>query len=251
MKHLLDKIHGDIGIYAQNLNTNEVYSLNHEKVFPSASVIKLPILYLLYKKISENSLDIETKISFSEKDIVDDSPYFLENNLISGQVGLYDVAHSMITVSDNTSTNLLIDLLSFEEINKIIKQMGLNNTILQRKMCDFETRKKGIDNLTTAYDMAMFFYNITPLISSYPYDLMFKIITEQKDLEKIPSGFVNENIIIANKPGELDGVRSDVALLIKNDTKIVISVMTENVKNEVETDEIIGQISKRVFDFLS
>lgn len=251
MKSLLEKIQGNIGIYAENIDTKEVYSLNHDKVFPSASVIKLPILYLLYKKIEENKIKSSINLKFSESDIVDDSPYFIENNLKSGEVSLYDVAHSMITVSDNTSTNLLIDLLGFEDINNTIKEIGLKNTILQRKMCDFETRKKGIDNLTTAYDMSLFFKHINTLIDKDPYDLMFKIITEQKDLEKIPSGFINENIIIANKPGELDGVRSDSALLIKDEKRIVITILTENVINEIETDDIIGQISKNIFDFLS
>lgn len=251
MKSLLEKIEGNIGIYAENLNSGEKYLLNADKVFPSASVIKLPILYLLYKEIENKNIDINQKINFSENDLVDDSPYFTENNLKSGQANLYDVAHSMITVSDNTSTNLLIDLLGFNEINQCITEMKMNNTILQRKMCDFETRQKGIDNLTTASDMAQFFKHIEPLISQEPYNQMFKIISEQKDNEKLPSGFTDLKLTIANKPGELPGVRSDAGLIIDNDKKIIISFMTENVKNELETDPIIGEISRKIFEFLS
>lgn len=251
MINTINKIKGEVGIFAQNINTGESYLYNHKKVFPSASVIKLPILYLLYKKISEGKIDENLILDFSKSDIVDDSPYFTEEIIKKSKANIYDIAHSMITVSDNTSTNLLINLLGFNEINNLLNEMGLNDTVLQRKMCDFETRKRGIDNLTTAYDMFLFFKSIDPLINTNPFDKMFKIITEQKDLEKIPSGFINEKMIIANKPGELPGVRNDCALLIKNDKKVVISILTNNVLNEIETDEIIGTISKNLFEFLS
>lgn len=250
MIDLIKKINGEVGIYAENITSGEIYLYNHEKIFPSASVIKLPILYLLYKKISEGKINEHSKIEFFENDLVDDSPYFTKEIMDKKEASIYDIAHSMITVSDNTSTNLLIDLLGFNEINQIINDMSLKSTVLQRKMCDFETRKKGIDNLTTAFDMALFFKHIEPLITSSPFNNMFKIITEQKDLEKIPSGFINEDIVIANKPGELPGVRNDAALLIKQDKKVAISIMTNNVSNEIESDEIIGQISRKIFDFI-
>lgn len=250
MDSLIKQIKGDVGIYAENLNTGEQYQLNAEKIFSSASVIKLPILYLLYKQIADGKADKNHRLAFTEMDIVDDSPYFEENDLEQGYIDIYTATHSMITVSDNTSTNLMIDFLGMDKINTCIHQMGMNSTFLKRKMCDFEKRNQGIDNLTTACDMAKFFKHISPLIKDSPYNEMFRIITEQKDLEKIPSGFLNEKIIIANKPGELPGIRSDAALLIKNQTEIVISILTENVENEEETDIIIGKISKEIFEFL-
>ena len=250
MEILLKKIQGDISIYAQNINTLEIYSLNAPKIMPSASVIKLPILYLLYQKIYNGEINITDKLNFSEKDLVDDSPYFAENNFKSGYLDLYNTAHSMITVSDNTSTNLLIDFLGMENINSCIQELGMKNTFLKRKMCDFEKRSQGIDNLTTAFDMTKFFSYISNLLSKEPFNEMFKIITEQKDLEKIPSGFQNSDLIIANKPGELPGIRNDTALIILDNSKIAISILTENVQNEEETDIVIGQISRKFFDLL-
>ncbi|WP_255222755.1 serine hydrolase, partial [Shouchella clausii] len=59
----------------------------------------------------------------------------------------------MIIVSDNTATNLIIELLGIEKINQLFKDLGFNNTSLNRKMMDFEALKNGIDNTTTARDM--------------------------------------------------------------------------------------------------
>ncbi|MFN4152663.1 MAG: serine hydrolase [Candidatus Sericytochromatia bacterium] len=258
-----------VGVYAKNISTGKTYRHNAKRVFPSASVIKLPILYLLYEEISKGEISLEQKISFTEKDIVDDSPYFESLVIKNGECNLYDVAHSMITVSDNTSTNLLIDLLGFDSINKKIKSLGMEQTILNRKMCDFETRQKGIDNLTTPEDFGLFFKHISfhlkgltldeilncrfPKISNLEEASveMVKILSEQKDLEKIPSGFTsNKNIFVANKPGELPNIRNDVALIIKDEHHFVISIFTEQVNDEVRTDEIIGKFSKDLLYYL-
>ncbi len=250
MQNLINKINGSVSIYAENINSGEKYLLNEISIMPSASVIKLPILLKLYKLIDSNEININDKISFSSKDIVEDSPYFEKNNLKEGYADLYNIAHSMITVSDNTSTNLLIDFLGMDNINILIQKIGMNNTYLKRKMCDFEKRSQGIDNLTTALDMAKFFKYILKLKDEKPFNQMFKIITEQEDLEKIPSGFKNANFIIANKPGELPNIRNDCALLVSNANEIVISVLTENVEDEEKTDILIGEISRKLYDFL-
>lgn len=264
-----DEVKGIVGVYAKNISTGKTYRHNAKRVFPSASVIKLPILYLLYEEIIKEKISINDKIYFKQKDLVDDSPYFESLGIKNGECSIYDVAHSMITVSDNTSTNLLIDLLGFDSINKKIKDLGMEHTILNRKMCDFETRQKGIDNLTTPEDFALFFKHISFHLKGLTFDEilncrfskisnleeasieMIKILSEQKDLEKIPSGFTsNKNIFVANKPGELPNIRNDVALIIKNEHHFVISIFTEQVNDEVRTDEIIGDFSKDLLEYL-
>ncbi len=166
----------------------------------------------------------------------------------------------MITVSDNTSTNLLIDLLGFDSINNSIKELGLKNTKLQRKMYDFESREKGIDNFTTSEEIALFFKYLTndKIITkkeiesfdifnieseNYISYAMLKILSEQKDLEKIPSGFTNNNYLIAVKAGELPNIRNDAGIIITDNNNYLISIFTENVIDEIETDKIIGEIS--------
>ncbi len=61
----------------------------------------------------------------------------------------------MIIISDNTATNALIELLGYEEINKMAEFLNCKNTVLQRKMMDFEAAKLGKENLTTPMDMAL------------------------------------------------------------------------------------------------
>lgn len=270
MIEIFNEIDGIVGVYAKNISTKKTYRHNAKKVFPSASVIKLPILYLLYEEVIKKNISLEDKISFQEKDLVDDSPYFDSLGLKNGECKIYDIAHSMITVSDNTSTNLFIDLLGFNHINNKIKELGMEHTILNRKMCDFETRQKGIDNLTTPEDFGLFFKHLSFHLKGLSIDEilncrfpkitnieeasieMVKILSEQKDLEKIPSGFIGDkNIVILNKPGELPNIRNDAGLIIKDEKHFIISIFSENVNNEIKTDELIGTFSKELLNYLT
>lgn len=261
IKTLIEQIGGKVGIYAEKLSNGTRYLYNEKVVFSSASVIKAPILYLLYEAFLSGNYSPQDSINYTEKDLVDDSPFFEDLLTKKGTCNLYEVAHSMIVVSDNTSTNLLIDLLGFEAINNKIQALGMKNTFLKRKMCDFESRKKGLENLTTPEDMAIFLKNTldkTKLITKEellkikPKELnsknvflnTIKVMSEQKDLEKIPSGFTNENLIIANKPGELPEIRNDVALIITETDNFVISIFCDKVVDELECDILIGKLSK-------
>ncbi|MEK7432640.1 MAG: serine hydrolase [Cyanobacteriota bacterium] len=260
INELISKIKGDIGIYAENILSKKKITLNEKKIFPSASVIKIFILYNLFQNIFNKKIDINSKLFFEEKNLIPDSPYFETLEIKSGEVSLYNVLHSMITVSDNTSTNLLIELLGFDNINNSIKELDLKNTKLQRKMYDFESREKGIDNFTTPEDIALFLKKLTNnriitkkeieifdifniATKNYISYAILKILSEQKDLEKIPSGFTNNNYLIAVKAGELPNIRNDAGIIITDDNNYLISIFTENVEDEIYTDKIIGEIS--------
>ena len=164
MEQLIKELGKHVGIYAENITTKKRYLLNHQDIFPAASVIKLPVLYILFLNYISGNLAPESLLEFNEKDFVEDSPWFESLNMKSGECSLKEIAHSMITVSDNTSTNLLIELFGLKEINLVIKNLGLKNTQLKRKMCDFKARNNGLENLTTPEDMALFF---NKLIKNY------------------------------------------------------------------------------------
>ncbi len=247
---LIDKIGGKVGIYAESLDTKKKYLFHNNVLFPSASVIKLPIIYCLYKKCELENIKLDYQLSFQKKDIVGDSPLF-ENNLKENSFSLHQLAYFMITVSDNTATNLLIDFVGIDEINEFIKSIGMTKTFLKRKMYDFESRKKGIDNETSPEDMAIFFRFLLNNRNKILFiNDIFKILFEQKDLEKIPSGFDN-NFRIANKPGELDGIRNDTSIIFHENNTYIINIFTENIIDEIKTDILIGKLARQIFECLS
>lgn len=268
MIKIIEKLGIHVGVYAENLITRKIYTYNNFDIFPAASVIKLLILYELFQNYIIGKFSPDTTIFYKKTDYVEDSVWF--ENKEEGNYLLNDLAHSMITVSDNTATNLLIDLLGLKNINKTIEKIGMLHTALNRKMCDFETRNKGIENLTSPEDFAIFFKKLIQdygtfitqdklktfkKIDTYNQSNsaleIIKILTEQKDLEKIPSGISGPGILVANKPGELPGIRNDTALIISPDNNYIICIFVEKVYDENEADALIAGLAGEIFKFLN
>jgi beta-lactamase class A len=136
----------------KNLKTNECATFNENEVVPSASVIKVFIMAEILRQVKEGKLSLKQRIVVDEKVKV---PFSILTLLENGNsYSLADIITLMIVQSDNTASNILSDIAGMENVNKMIRSLGLNNSVLQRKMMDFNARKEGRENYTTASEMA-------------------------------------------------------------------------------------------------
>ena len=126
---ILEKYQGTYGVLVKS--NSEIVKINVDEIFPSASLIKLFILLAI------NNSNLDNKIKIDKKDIVAGEGALgkLSGNLT---LSVRDLATLMIILSDNMATNILIDYLSMDYINNIIRENGFKSTILQRKMLDFK-----------------------------------------------------------------------------------------------------------------
>lgn len=132
MKNVLDyidRLNCSVGVYYKELETQYMFEYNSDKIFPSASTIKVPILLALFNKVLKGEIDLNKRIKIQKDYTVSGAGiiYLLDEN---NTYTLVDLAKLMIVLSDNTATNIIIDLLGFEYINKYFKEIGLNETIL-------------------------------------------------------------------------------------------------------------------------
>ena len=138
LQNIINEFSGKVGIIVK-VDREEIFSKNESKIFQSASLIKLFILEALLEKISQGELSYSDKKSVDSMDKV---PGFgvlkvLDDNL---SVTIKDLATLMITLSDNTATNMLIDILGIDYIQSFIEKKSYYETQLQRKMYDSEAR---------------------------------------------------------------------------------------------------------------
>ena len=266
LKVLVAKLGTKVGIYSYNYQNQKVFALNEHQEFVAASSIKVFLLDMFLDYLLTNKIDLFSLRELNLEDRVEDSPWFDEFIKSNNHASYLDILHSMITVSDNTSTNIIIDLLGFHNISRYLNLL-YPSTKINRKMCDFESRSKGIDNFTTPFEMFKFFdsiydfneldiytdlkkYNYTKLNWKNKYDTLMKIISEQKDLEKIPSGIEDKNTLILNKPGELDKIRNDSGIILSSDNNIFISIFAEGIFEEDISDFLLAEITKELFNHL-
>ena len=235
-----------IGVAVKNLETGETFFINENLIFPQGSAIKIPILIEVIKQASEGKFKLTDKIKIEKKHQVGGSGVLKEFGDGTSELSIYDLAVLMITVSDNTATNILIDLVGMENVNKTLEKLGLKNTKLQRKMIRPDASARGEENLSTPLEamklMEMLYKGevISKEISNQVIDILKK--RKEANLNK----YLPEDIPIANKPGGIEGVTCEWGIVYLPRHPYVIVVMSNyNLKSANET---IAQISKIIYE---
>lgn len=155
---------------------------------------------------------------------------------------LSDWVISMIQQSDNEATNKLIDYFGMSKMNEFFQAQGYYDTRLERKMLDSEARNQGRENYTSLIDCMNFLKHLYQQQGSYPQSAMVEIMKGQSARTKIPSKLSND-IIIANKTGELPDVENDIGLVLSEESPFAIVVLTQQVKNSEGIRNAIGDFS--------
>lgn len=253
VKYMIDNImkeienfQGDISVIIKDLTRDKwIFKYNEREIYPSASLIKVPIMVEALYQVEEGVYTLNQKIKIRLEDRI---KYSIVSDLSIDEYPLIDLITLMIIVSDNTATNVLIDLLGIDNINERLRQLNCKDTILQRKMLDFEKAKKGIDNLTTPMDMALIMegiYNKT-ILKPHWCQIGLDILTKQKYRDKL-GRYLHEDVTIAHKTGSLSGINHDIGIFL--DPDYLIGVFTKNAKDDVKGSQIIGRISKIAYDY--
>lgn len=236
------------GVAFLDLNDGEKFLFNDKDTFPTASAIKIEILMHLLKEYEKGNIDLYENLKIENR--VGGSgilQYFDQNNLY---LSYYNLALLMIQQSDNTATNILIDRLGMENINKTISELGLSNTRLQRKMMDFEARRLGKENISTPNDKLKLLegiYRKNFLPDSLNNELI-KILSIPKPTPLLDG--IDEEVTLASKGGELNDVRCDMGIFFGKNFNYILVVMTKNLPNSKIGEEFINRISKAIFSYM-
>ncbi|MCK9445211.1 MAG: class A beta-lactamase-related serine hydrolase [Tissierellaceae bacterium] len=241
------KFQGEISIVLKDLKSGKwIIKFEEDKVYPSASLIKVPIMIEALCQVKEKKLGLYDRIEIKKEDRVD---YSIVSDLTIGEYSLQDLITLMIIVSDNTATNVLIDILGFNEINSRLEVLNCHHTKLQRKMLDFDMARKGKDNFTSAGDMASLMEGIydNSILGTEYSRIAVDILLKQKYKDKL-GRYISEDISIAHKTGELSKVSHDVGIFYLDNIHYLIGVLTKDV-DSVLGQRTIGNISKIIYEY--
>lgn len=215
-------------------------SIHEDVPMRSASMIKVFILGYAMERVKEGTLDLQESVMLRKWNKVGGS------GVLSGypdgtELSILDLLRLMITESDNTATNIMIDRLDMEKINRYIEEKGYSDTILQRKMMDFEAAANGRENYTSARDLGAFFARLYyhQCVSPYYDELMVEILKAQSDDEAFPTAL--PEAMVAHKTGELIGAYHDGGIVYDGDRDCILVILTDDYNNR---NEVIGAIQK-------
>ena len=136
LRHTLDGIaqahHGVLGYYVSNLDTGERLALRADETFPTASLIKVPILVTLYDLADQKQLSLDDPLTVLKIDQVPGSGVlqFMHPGMT---LSVHDAASLMIVLSDNTATNLILDRIAIRRVWTKMEALGLPHTKVHSK----------------------------------------------------------------------------------------------------------------------
>jgi beta-lactamase class A len=245
---------GVMGVAILDLATGQKYLLHADEVMPTASSIKIAILAELYRQAQQGKVKLTDFYTLEQADLVGGSG--ISSVLTPGmtRLTLGDVAGLMISVSDNSATNVIIDRLGMENVNALVDSLGLTHTRLRRKMMDLKAAAEARENVATPREMMMLLENLYrgKVLNQQMTENFFHLLSVHKE-SYIPRN-LPEDLKVANKPGELEGVRNDSGIVFAGKRPYVISVMTTYLKRERDGGDAITRISDaayQMFDRLS
>jgi beta-lactamase class A len=224
--------------------------VNSGRKYPAASLIKIPIMMEAFFQAEEGALDLNRQVRISEIEKAGGAGV-IQSLSAEASLSLLDCITLMIIVSDNSAANLLIKLLGKKNINDRMHGLGLQTTVLGRKMMDFEAAAKGIENFTTAADMVKCLRAIKDgkLFTEKNRSKMLDIMEAQQFREKLPA-IASKELKIANKTGELPGIEHDCAIFTAGQDALYAAVLIDGLTRPEEGNHAIRLIGSGLSEFL-
>ena len=226
--------------------SSETFIFN-SKTMRSASMIKIFILATVMEKVKQGEIDIDETLTLRGIDKVGGSG-ILAGYPSGTELTLREVLELMITHSDNTATNIVIDRVGMAAINEYIQSHGYSDTVLRRKMMDYDAIAAGRENFSSVRDIGTFFtrlYNYECVGTEYD-KIMLEFLVKQTDTDCFPAALPDKQI--AHKTGALDGLYDDGGIIYSDGGDAVLVIMTENFTGEYNTIQHMKAFARAVID---
>lgn len=264
LQTLCEEFPGVAGVAALHLATGEQVGVNEQISFPTASMIKIQILFELVRACARGQAQMWERVTLRQQDKTRGSGLLLDLDE-GASLTLRDLAVLMMSISDNTATNMLIDRLGIQAVNQAIRDGGMYDTELRNRI-DFDLIAKSNDNLAvgTPHDFCQFLAALRreELIPGPYVEQMLGIMRIQKYIEPMrkylpfsPYAFEFGDPVevwVASKTGSLKGARCESGLVHTPSGEWALSVMTKHCPDNTWTSDntgvrFISQVSLEIY----
>ncbi len=256
VEEIATQLDGMMGVAILDLTDGRILLRNADRVFPTASSIKIAILLELYRQDQEaragakGKARLEDTYTFDPKDLVEDSQIMAGLTPSVTRVTNRDLAQFMVAVSDNAATNVLIDRVGMQNVNATMRSFGLTKTMLRRKMMDIVAAKRGDENVATPQEMTRLLemiYKGKALNKEFTDEFIKQLKTLKKD--SYLSYELPADVELVDKPGSLDGVRNDSGIIFAQNRPFSISVMTAYDRDEKAAERAISEMALEAYRY--
>lgn len=254
LRALLEAFPAKSSLYCVDMASGQpLAAINEQARVVSASTIKLPVLCCALDAVLQGTFSLSQFVPIEESDFCPDTQVF-ETEYRRDGASLWETLYWMIVESDNTATNAVLRLLSFDRINDYCRGLALTKTCAQRKMLDFEAARQGRQNYTSPYDQ----FRV--------YDLLFRGEILNEALRAVAFDFLGrvrhmdglqryipDPVTIYHKPGGLDFLCHDAGIILLPERPYFLGIFTwdgPSPEGDPRQSRFLGQLSRLVYDSL-
>jgi beta-lactamase class A len=235
VKPLINSFKGKVSLFAKNLDTGETYSFNADERVRTASTIKIAVMIEAFARVTEGKVKWTDEVVLTKEKKVSGSGILneLSDNL---HLTFRDAVNLMMMLSDNTATNLVLDVLTTDAVNARMESLGFKNIKIMRKVGsggesmagkDPENKKYGL-GMATPREMVLVMEKldrgeiISPAVSKEMIELM------KEEQARYAIGRDLWDVPLASKYGALDRLRSSIGILYTKNGKIAMAISCDD-----------------------
>ncbi|EEF61037.1 beta-lactamase [Pedosphaera parvula Ellin514] len=250
LQEIISHTRGAMGISVLDLTSNDRFDINAEMVFPQASAIKIPVLMEVYKQAHAGKFSLTDTRRIEKQDKTSGSGILFELGDGTVQMTIHDLCILMILISDNTATNLLIDLVGITNVNQTLNSLGFEQTRLQRRMMDAAASLRGDENLSTPAEgvRILELLHKGEFINRSICDDILAILKKPKPTN-LTAG-LPDGTVVATKPGNISGVATEWAIVYLKDRPYIVVIM-ENYGVEHDAPDAMKAISQTLHEYFA
>lgn len=248
------------GVAFRDLARGDTLYIGADERFHAASTMKVPVMIELFRRVDRGQMSLTQRVALKNEfsSIVDGTPYSLDAKddsdslvyrWIGSAVSVHDLLEHMITRSSNLATNTLIGLVGATRANATAHELGAKDIQVLRGVEDDKAYAAGMNNTTTARDLAVLMAAIETGKAASPAstDSMRAVLSRQEFNDEIPAG-LPAGTRVAHKTGQITAHLHDAAIVYPQGRgPYVLVVLTRGIPDEKVARSLIADISRLVY----
>jgi beta-lactamase class A len=236
------------GVFLVDLDTGGYVSINADNSLPAASTIKVPVLIAFFQDVDAGKIRLDEMLTMQKEMMVGGSGN-LQSQAAGTQYAALEVATKMITISDNTATNMLITRLGgIEAVNQRFQSWGLTSTAIRNPLPDLQgtntTSPKELGNLLAMVSQGK-------LVSMRSRDQILDIMRRTERDHLLPSG-LDQGARAYHKTGDIGTMLADAGIIdTPTGKRYIAAVMVQRPNNDPRAEKLISSISRAAYQAFS
>ncbi|WP_341527778.1 serine hydrolase [Nostoc sp. UHCC 0302] len=236
------------GMFFLDLDTGDYLDVGGDRVFPAASTIKLPILVAFFQDLDAGKVTLNEMLTM-RRDLVTNGSGIMQYERVGKKYTALETVTKMVTISDNTATNMIIDRLGgAAKLNQRFRSWGLKDTVIRRLLADLRGT-----NTTSSQDMTRVLALLVnnKLVSPQSQEQVLDILRRTTIHTLLPAG-LGKGAVIANKTGDIGFLIGDAGFItMPNGKRYLAAIFVTRPYKDTRGRDFIRQVSQLVYNYLN